>query len=169
MLKSIKKHLNSFISGCESLGEAIRENNEVIRREGFLGKGRSDDNWYPSNYNRETGELRVSENHKNLFVKLRFDGHYHSTEDIKVLKRFEERYKFDESLRKKINRYLEITELNYRKITKKTWDNPLGTFKMLGPTYNGKTMPIVPGFVKTELGIEYDKLEFELKQIFKSI
>ena len=40
---------------------------------------------------------------------------------------------------------------------------------MLGPTHNGKTMQIVPGFVKTELGIEYDKLEFELKQIFKNI
>jgi len=149
--------------------QAIKENNEIIRKEGFLGKGRSDYNWYPSNYNRETGELRVSENHKNLFVKLRFDGHYHSNEDIKVLKRFEERYKSDESLRKKINRYLELTELNYQPVTKKTLNNPFGTFKMLGPTYKGKKYGFIPAFEKTELGIEYDKLEFELKQEFNRI
>lgn len=148
---------------------AIKETNRIHKKEGFLGKGRSDDKWYPSNYNKKTGELYQSEDYKDLFVKLRFGGYYNSTEDIKVIKRFEERYKSDENLRKKINRYLEITELNYRPITKKTWDNPLGTFKMLGPTYNGKTLHIIPAFVKTELGIEYDKLEFELKQIFKNI
>ncbi len=148
---------------------AIKETNRIHKKEGFLGKGRSDYNWYPSNYNKKTGELYQSEDYKDLFVKLRFGGYYNSTEDIKVIKRFEERYKSDENLRKKINRYLEITELNYRPITKKTWDNPLGTFKMLGPTYKGKTLHIIPAFVKTELGIEYDKLEFELKQIFKNI
>ena len=149
--------------------EAIKENNEVIRREGFLGKGRSDYNWYPSNYNKETGELRVPENHKNLFVKLRFNNHYHSNEDIKVVKRFEQRYSQDKSLREKINHYLELIELNYRPITKKTWDNPFGTFKMVGPTYKGKKYGFIPSFEKTELGIEYDKLEFELKQEFNKI
>ena len=148
---------------------AIKETNEIHRKEGFLGKGRSDYDWYPSNYNKKTGELYVSEEHENLFVKLRFNGHYHSNEDIKVLKRFEERYKSDKNLRKKINRYIELTELNYRPITKKTWDNPFGTFKMQGPTYKGKTYGFIPSFEKTELGIEYDKLEFELKQEFNKI
>lgn len=140
--------------------DAIKETNEIHKREGFLGKGRSDYSWYPSNYNRETGELYVSEDHKNLFVKLRFNGHYHSNEDFKVVKRFEQRYNSDEKLRNKINRYLELTELNYRPVTRKTWDNPFGTFKRFG---------IFPGFVKTELGIEYDKLELELKQEFNKI
>ena len=140
--------------------DAIKETNEIHKREGFLGKGRSDYNWYPSNYNRETEELHVSEDHKNLFVKLRFNGHYHSNEDFKVVKRFEQRYNSDEKLRNKINRYLELTELNYRPVTRKTWDNPFGTFKRFG---------IFPGFVKTELGIEYDKLELELKQEFNKI
>lgn len=149
--------------------QAIKENNEIIRKEGFLGKGRSDYNWYPSNYNRETGELRVPEDHKNLFVKLRFNGYYHSNEDIKILKRFENRYNSDKNLREKINRYLELTELNYRPVTRKTWSNPFGTFKMLGPAYKGKKYGFIPGFEKTKLGIEYDKLEFELKEEFNKI
>jgi hypothetical protein len=148
---------------------AIKETNEIHKREGFFGKGRRDYKWYPSNYNRKTGEPRIPENHKNLFVKLRFNGHYHSNEDIKILKRFEERYNSDKNLREKINRYLELTELNYRPVTRKTWSNPFGTFKMLGPTYKGKKYGFIPSFEKTELGIEYDKLEFELKQEFNKI
>ena len=31
------------------------------------------------------------------------------------------------------------------------------------PTYKGKKYGFIPSFEKTELGIEYDKLEFELK------
>jgi hypothetical protein len=149
--------------------QAIKENNEIIRREGFLGKGRSDYNWYPSNYNRETGELRVPEDHKNLFVKLRFNGHYHSNEDIKVVKRFEQRYNQDKSLREKISHYLELTELNYRTVIRKTWSNPFGTFKMIGPKFNKKTLGIILSFEKTELGKEYDRLEFDLRQEFSKI
>ena len=148
--------------------KAIKETNEIHRREGFFGKGRSDYNWYPSNW-KNIQDNPHCEDYKNLFVKLRFDGHYHSNHDFEIIRRFEERYNSDETLRNKINRYLELTELNYRPITKNTWNNPFGTFKMIGPTHNGKTLPIVPSFVKTELGIEYDKLEFELKQIFKNI
>ena len=149
--------------------DTIKETYKIHKREGFLGKGRSDRNWYPSNYDRKTRKLRVSEDHKNLFVKLKFNGHYHSNEDIKVLKRFEERYNSDKTLREKISRYLELTELNYRPVTRKTWSNPFGTFKMIGPTYNGKKCGFIPSFEKTELGIEYNKLEFELKQEFNKI
>lgn len=167
MLNIIKEKWNKFSNSLASWGETIRENNNVIKKEGFLGKGRSDYNWYPSNYNRETGELYHSEDYKNLFLKLRFNGHIHDNSYFKVLKRFEEKYKQDKNLREKIARYLEITEENYtfpkKNSTNTKWKNPLNDIKGIGP------LGIIPIVVDTELGKEYKKLEFELKEIFNKI
>jgi len=141
----------------ESWFETIKKNNRA-----FLNSFKKD-NWCPSNYNKETGKLYNSEEYKNIFLKLRFGGHIHDNSYFAILDRFEKKYQSDKNLIKKIYRYIELTNMNYRPIKNGGWRNPLNDIKGIGP------MGIIPCVVDTELGKEYKKLEFELKEIFNKI
>lgn len=115
MLNCIKAKINKISDNFSSFYNVIKENNKIIKGEGFLGKGRDDYNWYPSNYNKKTGKLYHSEDHKNLFVKLGFNNHIHDNSYFEILKRFEKRYEKDRCLREKITKYIEITGKNNSK------------------------------------------------------
>jgi len=100
--------------------QAIKETNEIHKREGFLGKGRSDYNWYPSNYNIKTGKLYQSEEYKEVFLQLRFHGHIDDWDSYKViLERFEKKYKNSKSLRKLIDEYINLKHMKWNKSFKK--------------------------------------------------
>lgn len=129
----------------------IKETNEIHKNEGFLGKGRSDYNWYPSNYNKETGELNHSEEYKEVFLKLRYHGHIENWSLYSVvLKRFEQKYKSSKKLRKLIDDYIELQHMKYNKSFKK---------------WNWKTFT----FESNDLEKNFIKIENELINIFNQI
>ena len=123
----------------------------------------SNDGWYPSNYENNPHY----EDYKNIFIKLRFDGHIHDNSYFEILDRFEKRYSQDKELRNKIDRYLEISNMNYRSIKNGGWRNPLGGLYSCGPKILG--LSLCCEYRDTELGKEYKRLEFELKDIFNKI
>ena len=144
----------------ESWLDTIKRNNKV-----FLNSFKEDD-WRPSNWENIQNNPHC-EDYKNLFVKLRFDGHIHDNLYFDVLRRFEKKYTQDKELQNKINRYLEITKMNYTPVNKKNWRNPLGGIYSCGPKIFG--ISLCCEYRDTELGKEYKKLELELKEIFRNI
>lgn len=140
----------------ESWFETIKKNNRA-----FLDSFK-EDNWMPSNWEKIQKDSHY-EDYKNIFLKLRFGGHIHDNSYFTILDRFEKKYQSDKNLRKKIDRYIELTNMNYRPIKNGGWRNPFNDIKGIGP------MGIIPCVVDTELGKEYKRLEFELKEIFNKI
>jgi len=99
--------------------QAIKETNEIHKREGFLGKGRSDDNWYPSNWANIQKDPHCEE-YKEVFLNLRFHGHIDDWNSYKViLERFEKKYKNTKSLRKLIDEYIHLKNMKWNKSFKK--------------------------------------------------
>ncbi len=107
----------------------IKETNQIHKNEGFLGKGRIDYNWHPSNYNKETGELNYSEEYKEVFLKLRYHGHIDDYKSyLKVLNRFELRYDKDNDLRRLIAEYISLKNMKWNKSFKKFNWKKLSTY-----------------------------------------
>lgn len=104
--------------------QAIKETNEIHKREGFLGKGRSDYNWYPSNWENIQKDPYCEE-YKEVFLNLRFHGHIDDWNSYKViLERFEKKYKNTKSLRELIDEYINLKHLKWNKSFKKwNWKN----------------------------------------------
>lgn len=143
----------------ESWLDTIRQNNKV-----FINSFKKD-TWKPSNWENIQNNPHC-EDYKNIFLKLRYNGHIHDNSYFDVLKRFETRYRSDKELQKMIDRYLKLTEMNYRSMKKGGWKNPFADIKFIGPWPFKIASPCV---VDTELGKEYKRLEFELKEIFNKI
>jgi hypothetical protein len=127
----------------------------------------SNDSWRPSNYENVEKDPHC-EAYKNVFVKLRNEGgHIHDMSYFKALARFEKKYKSSKKLKQKIDRYLELTEMNYRSMKNGGWKNPFGELKAYGSKLGGLN-PFCH-YEDTELGKEYKQLEYELTQIFRNI
>lgn len=123
----------------------IKETNEIHKKEGFLGKGRSDYNWYPSNYNKETGELNHSEEYKEVFLKLRYHGHIENWSSYSIiLKRFEEMYKKDKNLQKLISEYINLKNMKWNKSFKKF------NWKKLSTYFTCESNDLEKNFIKIE-------------------
>lgn len=145
----------------ESWLETIKKNNKA-----FLDSFK-EDSWRPSNWENIQRNHHY-EDYKNLFLKLRYHGHIPSDANyFKTLDRYVEKYNSDKYFRKKVDRYLELTELNYRPMKKGGWRNPFGELKAYGPKLFGLN-PFCH-YEETELGKEYNELEFELKELFSRI
>lgn len=130
--------------------QAIKETNEIHKREGFLGKGRSDYNWYPYNWENVQKDSYCEE-YKEVFLNLRFHGHIDDWNSYKViLERFEKKYKNTKSLRKLIDEYINLKHLKWNKSFKK---------------WNWKNF----SFESNDLEKQFIKIENELINIFNQI
>lgn len=130
--------------------QAIKETNEIHKREGFLCKGRSDYNWYPSNWENVQKDSYCEE-YKEVFLNLRFHGHIDDWNSYKViLERFEKKYKNTKSLRELIDEYIHLKHLKWNK-----------SFKI----WNWKKF----SFESNDLEKQFIKIENELINIFNRI
>jgi len=130
--------------------QAIKETNEIHKREGFLGKGRSDYNWYPSNWENVQKNPHCEE-YKEVFLDLKFHGHINDWNSYKVvLERFEQKYKNSKSLRELIDEYIHLKHMKWNKSFKK---------------WNWKNF----SFESNDLEKQFIKLENELIIIFNNI
>ena len=130
--------------------QAIKETNEIHKREGFLGKGRSDYNWYPSNWENVQKNPHYEE-YKEVFLDLRFHGHINDWNSYQViLERFEQKYKKSKSLRELIDEYIHLKHMKWNKSFKK---------------WNWKNF----SFESNDLEKQFIKLENELIIIFNNI
>ena len=130
--------------------QAIKETNEIHKREGFLGKGRSDYNWYPYNWENVQKDSYCEE-YKEVFLNLRFHGHIDDWNSYKViLERFEKKYKNTKSLRELIDEYINLKHLKWNKSFKK---------------WNWKNF----SFESNDLEKQFIKIENELINIFNQI
>lgn len=130
--------------------QAIKETNEIHKREGFLGKGRSDDNWYPSNWENVQKDPHCEE-YKEVFLNLRFHGHIDDWNSYKViLERFEKKYKNSKSLRELIDEYIHLKHMKWNKSFKK---------------WSWKTF----SYESNDLEKKFIKIENELINIFNNI
>ena len=130
--------------------QAIKETNEIHKREGFLGKGRSDYNWYPSNWENVQKDPHCEE-YKEVFLNLRFHGHIDDWDSYKViLERFEKKYKKTKSLRNLIDEYIHLKHMKWNKSFKK---------------WSWKTF----SYESNDLEKQFIKIENELINIFNNI
>ena len=130
--------------------QAIKETNEIHKREGFFGKGRSDYNWYPSNWENVQKNPHCEE-YKEVFLDLKFHGHINDWNSYKVvLERFEQKYKNSKSLRELIDEYIHLKHMKWNKSFKK---------------WNWKNF----SFESNDLEKQFIKLENELIIIFNNI
>ena len=130
--------------------QAIKETNEIHKREGFLGKGRSDYNWYPYNWENVQKDSYCEE-YKEVFLNLRFHSHIDDWNSYKViLERFEKKYKNTKSLRELIDEYINLKHLKWNKSFKK---------------WNWKNF----SFESNDLEKQFIKIENELINIFNQI
>ena len=128
----------------------IKETNEIHKKEGFLGKGRSDYNWYPYNWENVQKDSYCEE-YKEVFLNLRFHGHIDDWNSYKViLERFEKKYKNTKSLRELIDEYINLKHLKWNKSFKK---------------WNWKNF----SFESNDLEKQFIKIENELINIFNQI
>ena len=110
-------------------------------------------NWVPTNfYDRGLGGDYSNEEYKNVFLKLRFNGHIHDNSYFVILDRYVKKYKDDKEFRKKVNLYIELTE--------DLWKNK---------TKNIRFWFGIPIVVETDFGKKYYELENQLISIFKTI
>jgi hypothetical protein len=146
----------------ESWLDTIKRNNKV-----FLDSFKAD-KWKPSNWENIQDNPHC-EDYKKVFLDIRYNGHIpHDTKNyFATLERYDKKYKSDKLLKDKVDKYLEMTELNYRSMKKGGWRNPFGELKAYGPKLFGLN-PFCH-YEETELGKEYKKLEFELKELFSRI
>ena len=127
---------------------------EVFKKNGNPFKNWNDDGWRPSNWENIQNDPHC-EDYKNVFLKLRFNGHIHDNSYFAILDRYVKKYKDDKEFRKKVNLYIELTE--------DLWKKPTNDIKFR------KSECFIPKVERTDFGKKYYELENQLISIFKTI
>ena len=127
---------------------------EVFKKNGNPFKNWNDDGWHPSNWKNVQNDPHCEE-YKNVFLKLRFNGHIHDNSYFVILDRYVKKYKDDKEFRKKVNLYIELTE--------DLWKKPTNDIKFMKSEY------FIPKVERTDFGKKYYELENQLISIFKTI
>ena len=127
---------------------------EVFKKNGNPFKNWNDDGWRPSNWENIQNDPHC-EDYKNVFLKLRFNGHIHDNSYFAILDRYVKKYKDDKEFRKKVNLYIELTE--------DLWKKPTNDIKFMKSEY------FIPKVERTEFGKKYYELENELIREFSKI
>lgn len=128
---------------------------EVLKKNGNPFKNWDDDGWRPPNWKGPSPKNYKDEEYKNVFLKLRFNGHIHDNSYFTILDRYVKKYKDDKEFRKKVNLYIELTE--------DLWKKPTNNIKFMKSEY------FIPKVERTDFGKRYYELENQLISIFKTI